>query len=129
MKLEGDLLNIEKVEEFNNIYQFDCFPKEFEKAVSEKKVTGRYHKWLRNRLEILDKFGKEALKLEQFEKLSNTHPDLYSIRYPHSKKNPRVIYIYLEGKNIYLLHAFLEKDANDYNHAIKSAEKRAELIT
>lgn len=121
-------MEIEKLEGFEKIYQVDCFKKEFEQVTSETKTNGRYHKWIRKKLSILESLGTNALKLEEFEKLSDTSPNLYSIRYPHSKKNPRVIYIYVEQGMVYLLHAFKEKNDSDYKNAINIAQKRAKLF-
>ena len=79
-------------------------------------------------MSVLESLGTNALKLEEFEKLSDTSPNLYSIRYPHSKKNPRVIYIYVERGVVYLLHAFKENNDSDYKNAINTAQKRAKLF-
>lgn len=122
------MLNIEKLNNYTNIYQVDCFNKEFENALSETKVNGRYHKWLRRQLNVLDSFGKDALKMEQFEKLTDINPNLYSIRHPHSKKNERVIYIYLENDKVFLIYPFLEQNDSDYHNAISVAKKRVKFI-
>ncbi len=121
-------MEFEKIEGFSRIYQVDCFEKEFVKATSEKGLNGRYHKWLRRSLFILDDMGKKALNTESFEKLSVDSVDLYAIRYPHSKKNPRVIYVYAEENAIYILHAFKESSSKDYDAATKIAKNRAKFI-
>lgn len=124
----GQFLEIEKVDGYKKIYQVEGFQKEFEKTVSEIKPNGRYHKWLRKQLFSLEDHGYDALKFENFEPLSDTNPKLYAIRYPRSKKNPRVIYIYVDDCDVYLLHAFKETKTSDYNQAVKTAEKRAKLF-
>ena len=105
----------------------DCFEKEFTKITSEKRNKGRYHTWLRQKLSLLDN-PNEQLNPEVFEPLQSTNPKLFSIRYPHSKKNPRIIYISVEISKVYLLHAFKEGKKEDYNVAIKVAENRAKLL-
>ncbi|MBR6408428.1 MAG: hypothetical protein IKS19_07620 [Clostridia bacterium] len=120
-----------KVSGFEHIHQVDDFKKLFEQATSEKDADGRYHRWLRQKLFILDNLGMEALKLEGFEPLSDTDPKLFSIRYPHSRVNPRIIYIYADKSEIYLLYAFKEssKTANsDYRAAIKTASNRLKYL-
>lgn len=121
-------LKIEPVKDFENIYQIDSFEKEFIKTLSEKNVNGRYHKWLRTHLRYLEDLGRKALKLGNFEQLSCTNPNLYAIRYPRSKKNPRVVYIYVDDSQVYLLHVFKESRASDYANAIKVAQSRAKLL-
>lgn len=121
-------MEIKKVDGFTRIYQVDCFEKEFQKTTSEKRSDGRYHRWLRQRLFVLDDSNKNSLNPEIFEPLQSTDPKMFSIRYPHSKKNPRVIYIYVKDDEIYLLHAFKESKKSDYDNAIKLAESRAKLF-
>ena len=121
-------MDLIKTEGFDNVYEVKPFQKEFEKTVKKDK---RYYKWLREKLAILEKLGMEALKLESFEPLPFTDPRLYSIRYPKSPINPRVIYIYANGKEVYLLTAFKESSKNsnsDYEAAIKVAEERLKYI-
>ncbi len=122
------LLDLIKTEGFDHIYEVEPFEKEFKKTVKENK---RYYKWLREKLSILEALGTEALKLRDFEPLPSTNPKLYSIRNPNTPINPRVIYIYASGKNIYLLTAFKEGSKNsnsDYGAAIKVAEERLKYI-
>ena len=121
-------MDLLQVAGYKKIYQIEGFEKEFEKSVSETKPTGRYHKWLRKQLNSLEEYGYNALKFENFEPLSDTNPKLYAIRYPRSKKNPRIIYIYVDDCEVYLLHAFKESKTSDYNQAVKTAEKRAKLF-
>lgn len=122
------LLEIEKVGGYERIYQVDCFEKEFLKTTSEKNLNGRYHRWLRQKLYSLDDFINNPLNPEDFEPLQSTNPKLFSIRYPRSKKNPRVLYIYVGKNQVYLLHAFKESKKSDYVNAIKIAESRAKLF-
>ena len=117
-----------KVDGFNRIYQLEEFQEEFEDTVSETKTTGRYHEWLRTKLRQLDALGYQACKLRDFEPLTDTDPKLYSIRYPKSPKNTRVLYIYVEGSRVYLLHAFNEKSKSDYANAIKTATNRIKSL-
>ena len=117
----------QKIKGYENIFQVDCFEKEFSKTTSEKN-SGRYHKWLIRQLAILDTDPEGALKLDQFEKLSNTTPDLYAIRYAHSKKNPRIIYVYVKRTEVCLLCSFKETKQCDYKNAIKTAESRARYL-
>lgn len=112
---------------FSNIYEVDCFKKEFIKMTKEKWSVSppfpRYQKWLIRRLEVLDKQGINALQLEGFEKLEDDKCEIYAIRYPHSKLNARVIYIYCDGGLILLLAAFKEKSSGDYKRGIHLAKK------
>lgn len=101
---------------------------------SSKKIAKkdkRYYEWLLSKLYVLEEKGMDALKLESFEPLPSTNPKLYSIRYPHSPLNPRVIYVYVNGNEIYLLTAFKEsskKSNSDYTSAIKVAHDRLKYI-
>lgn len=117
---------------FPNVYEVDCFQKEFLKMTEEQPSAQppypRYQKWLIQKLEVLSKYGKEAVKLEGFEKLNSSTYDLYSIRYPRSKQNPRVIYIYCEDDKILLLTAFKEKSSSDYTRAMKRAINRLKVL-
>lgn len=115
-----------KAKKFENVYAFEEFQEEFEEVVSEKKTSGRYHKWLRRSILLIKQYQRGVIALQGFEKLitKQNEPDLYAIRNAHSKKNPRVIYVYLEGNEIFLLHTFLEtsKNANkEYRSAIEIA--------
>lgn len=121
-------MEVVKNEQFSKIYEVDCFRKEFMKVVDEKNTTNppfpRYQKWLIGALTQLEEYGKDAVKLQTFEYLSNTSPRIYSIRYAKSKKNPRVIYAYVGEDSILLLGAFLEHNKSDYERNIKVAQKR-----
>ncbi|MDD6570839.1 MAG: type II toxin-antitoxin system RelE/ParE family toxin [Thermoflexaceae bacterium] len=88
----------------------------------------RYQKWLIVSLEKLEEYGEEAIKLNNFEQLTNINPKLYSIRYPKSKLNPRVLYIYLDEGGILLLAAFKEKSKKDYTRNIELAQKRLKML-
>ncbi len=55
--------------------------------------------------------------------------NLYSIRYPHSKKNPRVIYfVFGEDEAIILVTAFKEKSSKDYQKGIERAAGRYKAL-
>lgn len=118
-------MNIQKLADFNRIYQAECFPDEinkmFGKSTGEKK---RYIKWLYTWLSILDSEGMSALNLEQFEHLKDTsNPSLYAIRHPHSMINERYIFIFAEEERSILLTAFKEKSTRNYHSAIKRANR------
>ena len=122
------LLELIKTEGFKNIYEVEQFEKEFRKIAKKDK---RYYDWLFAKLAVLEEKGMEALKLESFEPLPHTNPKLYSIRYPQSPLNPRAIYVYANGNEIYLLTAFKEsskKSNSDYDSAIKTAHDRLKYI-
>ena len=117
-----------KTEDFENIYEVESFQKEFKKITNNDR---RYVKWLISKLSILDNYGMRALQQPEFESLSGTDPKLYSMRYPHSKVNPRVIYVYVNGKDIILLTAFKEgskKSNSEYGSAIKIACDRLKYL-
>lgn len=75
----------------------------------------------------LDNYGEKAVLLQSFEKMSGSDL-IYSMRYPNSRKNPRVLYFFICGGVPVLLYAFLEKKKADYTHGIKVAEERAKLV-
>ena len=101
---------LELVNGFKNIYQIESFEEEFEETTSERNTSGRYHKWLRRSLALLEHMGYGVLKLPSFEKLVDTNPNLYSIRNTESKKNPRVLFAFFDGTKVILLLAFKEKN-------------------
>ena len=111
----------------NDIYAVDVFEKEFKKAVDESWKSDppwkRYQTKLIKNLVVLDTEKEQAVRLNQFEKLSGTE-ELYSIRYPETNKNFRVIYTVYEENFIILLAAFQEKNDGDYRRAVAVAEKR-----
>lgn len=119
-------MNLSKAKKFENVYAFEEFQEEFEEVVSEKKTSGRYHKWLRRSILLIKQYQRGVIALQGFEKLVTkpNEPNLYAIRNPGSKKNQRVIYVYLDGNEICLLHAFLEtskKSDSEYRAAIEIA--------
>jgi len=125
-------LEIVKNALFTNVYEVDCFQKEFQDLTKEKLTIKppfpRYQKWLIGSLAILEEQGMEAIKLKNFEQLENTKPKLYSIRYSHSKLNSRVIYVFTDEGEILLLVSFKEKRKSDYNRNIELAHKRLKLL-
>lgn len=117
---------------FPKVYEVDSFQKEFMSIIDEKFVWSppfpRYQRWLIGSLRILESLGKEAIKYKNFEQLDNTNPKLYSIRYPKSKLNPRVLFVYWEPDKIILLAAFKEKRKSDYARNIKLAKERIKQL-
>ena len=77
---------------------------EFDETLNETKTNGRYHSWLRRKLNVLDASGFRALSDRDFVSLEDTNPKLYAIRYPKSPKNPRIVYAYVDDGMVYLLH-------------------------
>lgn len=126
-------MNLYKLERFEHIYAVDCFQKEFIKMTNERLSDEppypRFQRWLISKLSVLDKIGKNAIKLEGFEDLGTSNPKLFSIRYPHSKLNPRVIYACYMDSEIVLLTAFKEENAkSDYSKAMKRAANRYKTL-
>lgn len=125
--MELEKINIQGL---NNIYAFSNVKKEFRKAVDEpwedEPPWKRYQQKLIEDLAVLEQEQERAIDLQCFEKLNGVDR-LYSIRHPESKKNVRVIYTIEEGA-IFLLTAFLEKNAGDYQRAIKIAKKRLQWL-
>ena len=126
-------MNVYKLDKFEHIYTVDCFEKEFSKMTSERLVDEppypRFQKWLISKLNVLDKMGKNAIALEGFEDLGSYDPKLFSIRFPHSKLNPRVIYACFMDTEIILLTAFKEENAKgDYLKAMRKASKRYKTL-
>ncbi|HHU72180.1 MAG TPA: hypothetical protein GXZ21_09130 [Clostridiales bacterium] len=125
-------MDIVKNSMFSKIYEVDCFQKEFKKMTKEKLAIKppypRYQKWLIASLTILEEYGKDAINLENFEQLESVKPSIYSIRYPKSKLNPRVLYVYLENGDILLLTAFKEERKSDYTRNIKMVKKRLKAL-
>ena len=126
-------MNVYKLDKFEHIYAVDCFEKEFSKMTSERLVDEppypRFQKWLISKLNVLDKMGKNAIALEGFEDLGSYDPKLFSIRFPHSKLNPRVIYACFMDPEIILLTAFKEENAKgDYLKAMRKASKRYKTL-
>ena len=115
------------INDLNDIYAVDVFEKEFKKAVDESWKSDppwkRYQTKLIKNLVVLDTEKEQAVRLKQFEKLSGTE-ELYSIRYPETNKNFRVIYTVYEENFIILLAAFQEKNDGDYRRAVAVAEIR-----
>ena len=121
-------MDILKTPDFNNIYQVECFDREFRALFrNDYSSLKRYELWLRRRLKILDQEGLKAVDVFQFEKIED---NLYSIRHPQSKHNPRVIYTFLvdEACNAILLSVFLEKNSSDYEFGKKKARNRLKAI-
>ena len=92
------------------------------------RFLGNNKKCLARKLAILDEKGSKAVILEEFEHLEYDKIDLYSIRYPKSKNNPRVIYFLIEDDNVILVTAFKEKSNKDYRQGIERAVKRYKMM-
>lgn len=110
-------MELQKLTDFNNLYMVEGFLKEYKGLFG--KSQRNYEKALsklRVNLGILDAEGSHAIQYQQFEQLEK---DLYSIRHV-SKINPRTIYTYIEDSGkVILLCSLLEKNASDYDSAIK----------
>lgn len=118
-------MEILKMSGFNNIYEFSCFQKEFESLFSKNiKNYNRHVEWLFSKLKILDEEGIEAIQRRDFKFLRD---NIYEIRKPRSKENPRVLFTILEDKSI-LITAILEKSSSDFKSAIDKSIKRIELV-
>lgn len=117
---------------FSKVYEVDCFQKEFLNATKETTAEAppypRYQKWLIGALEVLQELGRKALQLEKYEHLEMDGWDICSIRYPKSKLNLRVLYIYTEDDDILLLAVFKEKSKNDYTRNIRLAIQRLKIL-
>ena len=126
-------MDILKLDHFENIYAVKNFQKEFVNITKEKMADSppypQFQRWLIRSLTKLDQMGRLAVTLDGFEKLDSKNPELFSIRYPHSKLNPRVIYACFEGSKIILLTAFKEENAkSDYKTAMNRAKKRYKAL-
>ncbi|MBR4490579.1 type II toxin-antitoxin system RelE/ParE family toxin [bacterium] len=120
-------MEILKTDGFENIYEVDRFQKEFREVTNDEK---RYSKWLIARLTELDLSGIEVIRMEAYEALK-TNPKLYVIRYPHSKLNLRIMFVFVNSNEILLLNAFKEsskKSNSDYLSAIAIAQKRLRYV-
>ena len=118
-------MEILKTSWFNNIYEFSCFQKEFESLFNKNiKNYNRHIEWLFSKLKILDEEGIEAIQRRDFKFLRD---NIYEIRKPRSKENPRILFTILEDKSI-LITAILEKSSSDFKLAIEKSIKRIELV-
>ena len=118
-------MEILKTSGFNNIYEFSCFQKEFESLFNKNiKNYNRHIEWLFSKLKILDEEGIEAIQRRDFKFLRD---NIYEIRKPISKENPRILFTILEDKSI-LITAILEKSSSDFKLAIEKSIKRIELV-
>lgn len=124
-------MQIFKLADYRKIYVVEGFEEEFDSVVKETNINGRYHKWLRRKLNVLDARGYGVLQDRDFEPLTGCNPKLYALRYPKSPVNPRVVYVYVGDGAVYLLHTFKESSKNsssDYRSGIKVATNRLKLI-
>lgn len=125
-------MHILPVGDFSRIYELLEFENEFEELCQDGKRK-LYENWLYRNLINLDKHFHTAIDGNHIEKLSDTDPPLFSIRRPHGKNgNPRVIFAYITKQgniyNIYLLHAFEEKNTSDYRRAITISKNRLKQL-
>ncbi len=113
---------------FGWLFTLDTVIAEFEDQVSgrDRANAKRYLAWLDRCIKNLDTYAERAVSLNSFEKLTGT--EFYSIRYPRSKKNPRVLYFFICDGVPVLLYAFLEKSSSDYTHGINVAKSRAKFV-
>ena len=120
---------IQRVGDFEKIYQFESFPAEFKKLASGGKWNA-YRNWLFRNLENLEKHPHQVVDGFRIEKLQGTAPPLYAIRKPNGRAgNPRVVFAYISSDgDICLLYAFEEKNASDYDRAITIAHNRLQRI-
>lgn len=123
------VLEIQKLGNYKDIYALDLFLEDFENAVlgRSQSESRRYSAWLQRKLDDLDQYRERAIQLRDFEKVEG-HTMLYSIRYPHSKKNPRIIYFFVHKGKPVLLLAFLEKKSSDYERNISAALARYNFV-
>lgn len=121
-------MEILHTEGYEAVYEIDSFKSDFNRMF--KKDSGnrkRYLNWLDRRLHLLEELGRYAVETEGFEWLEGSDV-LCCMRYPHSKRNPRIVYVYADGENIILLTAFMEKASQDYKAAIKRSERAVERL-
>lgn len=111
------------------LYTLDTVADEFRSEVigRDRSNAERYLRWLDKCMADLDTYGERAVLLQSFEKIVGSDI-IYSMRYPHSGKNPRVLYFFICDGTPVLLYAFLEKKKADYTHGIQVAEKRAKMV-
>lgn len=125
------LIDLEQLSNFPNICAFDGFLDEFNKNILGKSLVERkrYTAWLQRCLFTLSDYKEAAVQFPHFEKLKGSKNGIYSIRYPHSTKNPRILYFFICAGRPVLLGAFLEKSSADYNKNLAVAEKRASFLS
>ena len=116
------------VDGYENILSCDLCQKEISRLYNGHPESHGYQKWLNRNLNTLDnsQIG-DLLHLKSFEDLTG-YKNLYSIRRPESKGNPRVLFFLIveesEGPLYILLTAFHEHNKGDYTRGIKIAEAR-----
>lgn len=122
-------LEIQKLNGYEDIYALDLFLEDFQNTVlgRSSSESKRYAAWLQRKLDDLTLYRERAIQLRDFEKVEG-HTMLYSIRYPRSKKNPRIIYFFVHERKPVLLLAFLEKKSSDYEKKIPAALQRCKFV-
>jgi hypothetical protein len=118
---------IHKVPGYDHIYAYKSFLDEFDRLFkNDKDSLKRYKKSLARRLAMLDTAGITCIDNERFEYIEQ---DIYSIRFPKSKKNPRFMFTFCLGENnVILLTAFLEQNSSDYESPKRTSRNRIVLI-
>ena len=122
-----DMDIIHKVPGYDHIYAYKFFLDEFNRLFKNDKASlKRYKKSLARRLAMLDTAGITCIDNERFEYIEQ---DIYSIRFPKSKKNPRFMFTFCLGENnVILLTAFLEQNPSDYESPKRTSRNRIVLI-
>lgn len=121
-------MDILKVPGYKNIYEVERFEDEFSRLIKDSGEKIRYHNWLDRSLMSLDEMGQKAITQMHFEFICGYGEDIYSIRYPNSKKNPRVIFFFFEDSSPILLTSFLEKSPSDYCRGCRRAVTRVKAL-
>lgn len=118
---------IHKVPGYNHIYSYKSFNDEFCRLFKNDKASlKRYQKWLNRRLSMLETAGLSCINGKTFEYICQ---DIYSMRLPESKHNPRVIFSFCLGEqNVVLLTAFLEQNSSDYDSPKRISSNRIVMI-
>jgi len=118
---------IHRVPGYNHIYAYKSFSDEFCRLFKNDKASlKRYQKWLTRRLGMLESKGTACINGQSFEYIDQ---DIYSIRLPESKHNPRVIFTFCLGeRNVILLTAFLEQNSSDYDSPKRISKNRIVMI-
>lgn len=118
-----------------NVYGCNQFIREFNDLYKKDPETKKqYLKWIARQFTILENLGIRAiLQQKAFEKLSGIDEnfDLYSLRRPETKGNPRLLFSMIEDEDgevyIFLL-AFKELHDNYNRHIPTTIERMKNVI-
>lgn len=132
----GEIMSINRLEGFNNIYVHHRYFKELTQIFKkERKISIEYRKWLMSQLIILDEDCDLALQNKEFEKLKNsgTIPPTCSIRCVRKYNNVRTLYVVWKDEDtsekiIVLLTAFTEREKDAYQKALDCIKNRIKEI-